>query len=147
MLAHTKGAQSESWLYRITGLRDDAIMEKNSTAELVGSVVLVKSPETAGSVIVTASIVAQRLRVREQRRHHVAVDLAAEVALVDGLRARGHRQVIPLEDRDALARTVSEIANAGDLVVCLGAGNITQWAHALPAEIKAWRRQCTGAAA
>ncbi len=68
-------------------------------------------------------------------------------ALVDGLRARGHRQIIPLADRDALARTVSDVANAGDLVVCLGAGNITQWAHALPAEIKAWRRQCTGAAA
>ena len=68
-------------------------------------------------------------------------------SLVDGLRARGHRQVIPLLDRDALARTVSEVANAGDLVVCLGAGSITQWAHALPAEIKAWRRQRTGAAA
>lgn len=68
-------------------------------------------------------------------------------ALVDGLRARGHRQVIPLEGREALAQTVSELANAGDLVVCLGAGNITQWAHALPGEIAEWRRRCTGAAA
>ena len=68
-------------------------------------------------------------------------------ALVDGLRARGHRQVIPLADRDTLARTVSEVANAGDLVVCLGAGNITQWAHALPGEIAEWRRRCAGAAA
>jgi UDP-N-acetylmuramate--alanine ligase len=68
-------------------------------------------------------------------------------ALVDGLRARGHRQVIPLEGRDVLAQTVSEVANAGDLVVCLGAGNITQWAHALPGEIAEWRRRCTGAAA
>jgi UDP-N-acetylmuramate--alanine ligase len=68
-------------------------------------------------------------------------------ALVDGLRARGHRQVISLEGRDVLAQTVSEVANAGDLVVCLGAGNITQWAHALPGEIAEWRRRCTGAAA
>ncbi|MBK8210045.1 MAG: UDP-N-acetylmuramate--L-alanine ligase [Rhodospirillales bacterium] len=68
-------------------------------------------------------------------------------ALVDGLRARGHRQVIPLADRDTLAQTVSELANPGDLVVCLGAGNITQWAHALPGEIAEWRRRCTGAAA
>lgn len=70
VIAHTRGAQSETWVYRITGLRDDAVMEKNSTAELNGSVVLVKSPETAGSVIVTASVVAQRLRdsVLDRRR-------------------------------------------------------------------------------
>ena len=28
-------------------------------------------------------------------------------------------------------------ARSGDLVVCLGAGNITQWAYALPGELKA----------
>jgi UDP-N-acetylmuramate--alanine ligase len=68
-------------------------------------------------------------------------------ALVDGLRVHGHRQVIPLADRADLARLVSETANAGDLVVCLGAGNITQWAHALPAEVADVRRSATGAAA
>lgn len=68
-------------------------------------------------------------------------------ALVDGLRSRGHRQVIPLGGREELAQVVSALASAGDLVVCLGAGNITQWAHALPGEIAEWRRQCAGAAA
>ena len=68
-------------------------------------------------------------------------------ALVDGLRAHGHRQVIPLAGRDSLAQTVSDVATAGDLVVCLGAGNISQWAHALPQEIAEWRRRCAGAAA
>jgi UDP-N-acetylmuramate--alanine ligase len=29
------------------------------------------------------------------------------------------------------------MAQPGDLVVCLGAGNITQWAYALPGELKA----------
>ena len=29
------------------------------------------------------------------------------------------------------------LAGRGDLVVCLGAGNITQWAYALPGELKA----------
>ena len=29
------------------------------------------------------------------------------------------------------------IAKPGDYVVCLGAGNITQWAYALPGELKA----------
>jgi UDP-N-acetylmuramate--alanine ligase len=56
-------------------------------------------------------------------------------ALVDGLRAHGHRQAIALADRAGLARMISDLARAGDLVVCLGAGNITQWAHTLPGEV------------
>jgi UDP-N-acetylmuramate--alanine ligase len=31
---------------------------------------------------------------------------------------------------------VAEIAKSGDLVVCLGAGNITAWANALPAQLR-----------
>src|SRR6201991_4288865 len=54
-----------------------------------------------------------------------------------GLRAHGHRQVIPLKDSTELAQVVREVAVPGDYVVCLGAGNITQWAYALPAELKA----------
>ncbi len=68
-------------------------------------------------------------------------------ALVEGLRMHGHRQVIRLAHRGELASTVADLANAGDYVVCLGAGNITQWAHALPAEIAALRREPAGAAA
>jgi UDP-N-acetylmuramate--alanine ligase len=54
-----------------------------------------------------------------------------------GLRAHGHREVIPLQASGDLARVVRGLAGAGDLVVCLGAGNITQWAYALPGELKA----------
>ena len=54
-----------------------------------------------------------------------------------GLRAHGHREVIPLPNAAALAGIVKEHAGSGDLVVCLGAGNITQWAYALPGELKA----------
>ena len=32
---------------------------------------------------------------------------------------------------------VQAIAKPGDYVVCLGAGNITQWAYALPGELQA----------
>jgi UDP-N-acetylmuramate--alanine ligase len=32
---------------------------------------------------------------------------------------------------------VKELAQPGDYVVCLGAGNITQWAYALPGELEA----------
>ena len=58
-------------------------------------------------------------------------------ALVQGLRARGHRQVIPLDGPQDLARMVARLAQPGDIVVCLGAGNITQWAYALPGELAA----------
>jgi UDP-N-acetylmuramate--alanine ligase len=56
-------------------------------------------------------------------------------ALVEGLRARGHRSVVPLTDPAHLAEMVHAIARHGDYVVCLGAGNITAWANALPAEL------------
>ena len=56
---------------------------------------------------------------------------------VTGLRAHGHREVIPLPKSSDLAGIVKGLAKSGDLVVCLGAGNITQWAYALPGELKA----------
>jgi UDP-N-acetylmuramate--alanine ligase len=54
-----------------------------------------------------------------------------------GLRAHGHRQVVPLQESAALPGVVAGLAKPGDYVVCLGAGNITQWAYALPGELKA----------
>ena len=57
-------------------------------------------------------------------------------ALVEGLKAAGHQHVYALESQDALAGLVVEIAKPGDMVVCLGAGNITHWAHALPRELE-----------
>jgi UDP-N-acetylmuramate--alanine ligase len=57
-------------------------------------------------------------------------------SLVDGLRSRGHRSVIALPDASSLARIVSDLAAEGDMVVCLGAGSITNWAHALPEELQ-----------
>jgi UDP-N-acetylmuramate--alanine ligase len=57
-------------------------------------------------------------------------------ALVEGLRARGHRSVVPLTDPSHLAEMVHAIARHGDYVVCLGAGSITNWANALPGELQ-----------
>ena len=57
--------------------------------------------------------------------------------LVTALRARGHRQVIPLEGPEKLAGLIKELARPGDYVVCLGAGSITNWAYALPQQLKA----------
>ena len=58
-------------------------------------------------------------------------------SLVAAIRAHGHRQAIALEKPDDLPRLVREIARPGDYVVFLGAGNITQWAYALPAQLAA----------
>ena len=58
-------------------------------------------------------------------------------ALVTGLRARGHKQAMALEGSDSLAPLIKRMAKPGDYVVCLGAGSITQWAYALPTELKA----------
>jgi UDP-N-acetylmuramate--alanine ligase len=57
-------------------------------------------------------------------------------ALVEGLRARGHRSVVALSDPSHLAEMVHAIARHGDYVVCLGAGSITTWANALPGELQ-----------
>ncbi|MBV9250742.1 MAG: UDP-N-acetylmuramate--L-alanine ligase [Acetobacteraceae bacterium] len=56
-------------------------------------------------------------------------------ALVEGLRANGHRSVVPLPSPARLAEMVHAIARPGDFVVCLGAGSITQWAAVLPDEL------------
>ena len=57
--------------------------------------------------------------------------------LVTAVRARGHRQVVPLPAQPQLAGIVKGLAKPGDYVVCLGAGNITQWAYSLEGELKA----------
>ncbi len=56
--------------------------------------------------------------------------------LVEGLRTHGHRNVVALDNPEALASLVLDIAKRGDLVLCLGAGSITNWAQALPGELK-----------
>ena len=57
--------------------------------------------------------------------------------LVEAVRARGHRNVVPLDGPEKLAGIIKSLAKPGDYVVCLGAGSITQWAYALPGELKA----------
>ncbi|MGI9126982.1 MAG: UDP-N-acetylmuramate--L-alanine ligase [Roseomonas sp.] len=65
-------------------------------------------------------------------------------ALVEGLRARGHRSVVPLPGPDSLAEMIHAIARPGDYVVCLGAGNITNWAHTLPAQLTELQARARG---
>ncbi|PJI42952.1 MAG: UDP-N-acetylmuramate--L-alanine ligase [Rhizobium sp.] len=59
-------------------------------------------------------------------------------ALVERIRAGGHRDARSLPSPDQLAPIVAGIAQPGDFVILLGAGNITQWAAALPRELEAF---------
>ncbi len=61
-------------------------------------------------------------------------------ALVDGLKRRGHRFAATVADADALAVELAGTIEAGDMVVCLGAGDITKWAAGL-ADAIAVRRE------
>jgi UDP-N-acetylmuramate--alanine ligase len=52
-------------------------------------------------------------------------------ALAEGLRAHGHRMVKVVEGPDELASSLRDIAADGDMILCLGAGDITKWAAGL----------------
>jgi UDP-N-acetylmuramate--alanine ligase len=51
--------------------------------------------------------------------------------LVDGLRAHGHRMVRTVANVDELCRELRDLAAEGDMIICMGAGDITKWAAAL----------------
>ncbi|WP_353645445.1 UDP-N-acetylmuramate--L-alanine ligase [Mesorhizobium sp. WSM2239] len=63
------------------------------------------------------------------------IDGVTSDALVGRIRAGGHRDARYIEGAAAVAPIVLDIAKPGDFVVFLGAGNITQWAYALPKEL------------
>jgi UDP-N-acetylmuramate--alanine ligase len=52
-------------------------------------------------------------------------------ALAEGLRAHGHRMVKVVDSADDLATSLRDIAADGDMILCLGAGDITKWAAGL----------------
>ena len=57
--------------------------------------------------------------------------------LAEGLRRFGHRRVLALDGVTHLPRLIREETREGDMVVCLGAGDITAWAYALPGQLEA----------
>ena len=57
--------------------------------------------------------------------------------LVEGLRSGGHRDARRLMAEDDLPAMIAGLAGPGDMVVCLGAGSITKWAHELPGALAA----------
>ena len=59
------------------------------------------------------------------------IDGVDALALVAGIKARGHRSAHVIAGPEALAATLAETIEPGDMVVCLGAGDITKWAAGL----------------
>ena len=57
--------------------------------------------------------------------------------LVAAIKAHGHRRALALNGPEDVPAIVREMAKPGDYIVFLGAGNITQWAYALPEQLKA----------
>ncbi|HEY6868346.1 MAG TPA: UDP-N-acetylmuramate--L-alanine ligase [Novosphingobium sp.] len=60
--------------------------------------------------------------------------------LVEGIKARGHRAAFVVDGPATLADNLAHSLQEGDMIVCLGAGDITKWAAGLADAIRA-RRQ------
>ncbi|GLR47214.1 UDP-N-acetylmuramate--L-alanine ligase [Sphingomonas astaxanthinifaciens] len=61
------------------------------------------------------------------------------VALADAIRSHGHRMVQPVNGPQDVAHVLRDLAADGDLVVCMGAGDITKWAAGLAEAIRTER--------
>jgi UDP-N-acetylmuramate--alanine ligase len=60
------------------------------------------------------------------------IDGIDHAALAEAIRAAGHKSVALAAKVEDIAPALKQFVASGDMVVCLGAGNSTDWAHALP---------------
>jgi UDP-N-acetylmuramate--alanine ligase len=60
----------------------------------------------------------------------------AEV-LAQAIKNTGKRNIETIQSSEELAPLIQKYAQPGDMVICLGAGNITQWAADLPSQLEA----------
>ena len=65
------------------------------------------------------------------------IDGASHTHLAEAMHGRGHRSVYKIDTPEQLAPMVRGLVSPGDIVVCLGAGTISQWAYALPEQLAA----------
>ncbi len=71
------------------------------------------------------------------RAGETPIDGIDEHNLVRGLKAAGHRDASTISGPEEIAQRVAAVANPGDFVVFLGAGDITKWAYDLPKQLAA----------
>ncbi len=72
------------------------------------------------------------------------IEGASKEDLVEGVSAYGHKDVHALEDVSALPLLIAEKSSSGDMVVCLGAGDITVLANDLPSQLEALSSEAGG---
>lgn len=65
------------------------------------------------------------------------IEGASRDDLVQGIRARGHKQVMAAAAEDDLAAQLASLVQPNDYIICMGAGSITKWAANLPAQLEA----------
>ena len=59
------------------------------------------------------------------------IDGVDSAALAEGLRAHGHRMVRAVGNVKELCQNLRDLAAEGDMIICMGAGDITKWAAGL----------------
>jgi len=59
------------------------------------------------------------------------IEGVSNIALVEGMKQRGHLGAHAVTDADDVCRQLTHLAAPGDMVICLGAGDITKWAATL----------------
>ena len=64
------------------------------------------------------------------------IEGADKHGLVEGVKSHGHRDARALPKREDLASVIADLAQSGDYVICMGAGDITAIAHALPQQLQ-----------
>ena len=126
-----------------------AAVLKAARASTDGQVIAVVQPHRYTRLAVAVRRVLHLLQ--RCRRGHRRAGLCGRRAADPGRRPRqprgGPEGARPPQRRwrstssEDLAGLVRGIAEPGDYVVCLGAGNITQWAYALPGELAGTRRE------
>ncbi len=56
--------------------------------------------------------------------------------LIKGIKQSGKKEVYPIESPEELPLLIKDLAKSGDIIICLGAGDITKWAANLPLQLE-----------
>lgn len=69
------------------------------------------------------------------------IDGACSESLVAAIQATGKMQAYYLSNSEDLAKVIAPLVTKGDMILCLGAGTVTQWAAALPQQLEVLLQQ------
>jgi UDP-N-acetylmuramate--alanine ligase len=74
------------------------------------------------------------------------IDGIDHTSLAEAIRGTGHGAVVTVGSEREIAPALKSFATSGDIVICFGAGNSTEWAHALPQWLTGEPKRAGGAA-